>query len=103
MCAWIVQYLGDEVPLHFTAFHPDFKMRDKERTSLTTLQNARDIAKSYGIKYCYLGNVHDLDNHTTYCPKCDIALIKRYWHSIIFNKVESGNCKNCGTKIAGIF
>lgn len=103
MCEWIVNNLGDEVPLHFTAFHPDFKMRDKPSTPITTLRQAREIAKRIGIKYCYLGNVHDPDGQTTYCPSCNSPVIKRDWHSVLQNNLRKGKCKICGNKIAGIF
>lgn len=101
MCDWIVKNLGDEVPIHFTAFHPDFKMRDKERTPFSTLDSARKIALQIGIKYCYLGNVHDTEGQTTYCPACKTKLIGRNWHSVLSNKTKDGKCPNCGYKIAG--
>lgn len=103
MCEWIAENLGDEVPLHFTAFHPDFKMIDKPRTPYSTLSRARSIAKSYGIKYCYTGNVHDTDGQTTHCPQCNSKLISRNWHSVISNNLRSGHCSNCGLRIAGKF
>ncbi len=103
MCDWIVNNLGDEVPLHFTAFHPDFKMRDKPSTPATTLRQARETAKNVGIKYCYLGNVHDPDGQTTYCPSCNTPIIKRDWHSVLQNNLRAGKCKICQTRIAGIF
>ncbi len=103
MCDWIVTNLGEEMPLHFTAFHPDFKMRDKPRTPHLTLHNARQIAKSIGIKFCYIGNVHDAEGQTTYCPNCNSKLITRDWHSVLENNISSGRCKNCGKKIAGRF
>jgi len=103
MCEWILQNLGDSVPLHFTAFHPDFKMRDKPRTPDSTLHNARKIALSMGIKYCYLGNILDSKSQTTYCPDCNKALILRDWHSVSKNLVKEGKCPHCGVVIAGIF
>lgn len=103
MCNWILVNLGENVPLHFTAFHPDFKMRDKPPTPISTLESARDIALKMGIHFCYTGNVHDLEGQTTYCPNCGQVLIKRDWHSIIINKLIEGKCFNCGTEIAGIF
>lgn len=103
MVNWIMEHLGDSVPLHFTAFHPDFKMRDIEATPASTLNMARNIALSAGLKYCYVGNVHDPDGQTTYCPYCKEELIRRDWHSIYFNKVKNGKCFKCGTEIAGVF
>lgn len=102
-CDWILNNLGDSVPLHFTAFHPDFKMRDKERTPEKTLITARNIAIDMGIKFCYVGNVHNKEGQTTYCPNCKEKLIKRDWHSVISNKLVNGTCKSCGKKIEGIF
>jgi len=103
MCTWIVDNLGDSVPLHFTAFHPDFKMRNKPRTPESTLRRARDIAIRTGIKYCYVGNVFDREGQSTYCPECQTTVIERDWHSIISNNVKDGKCYKCGYKIAGIF
>jgi pyruvate formate lyase activating enzyme len=102
-CDWILKNLGDTIPLHFTAFHPDFKMRDRERTPERTLTRARKIAMDMGIKSCYVGNVHNTEGQTTYCPNCKVKLIKRDWHSVISNKLVNGTCKSCGEKIAGVF
>lgn len=102
-CAWIAENLGDSVPLHFTAFHPDFKMNDKNRTPDSTLTRARNIARSMGIKFCYVGNVHNTEGQTTFCPGCDTPLIKRDWHSVLSNKIKNHHCPNCQTEIAGIF
>lgn len=103
MCEWILKNLGDQVPIHFTAFHPDFKMRDKTHTPAATLNKARDIALQYGIKYVYVGNVHNLEGQTTYCPNCSEPLIIRDWHSVIDNKLKESKCWKCGTKVAGRF
>ncbi len=103
MADWIVENLGDEVPLHFTAFHPDFMMRDKNPTPHSTLIKARKIALNAGIKYCYVGNVHDNEGETTYCPNCGKPLIKRDWHSVYENNLVDGKCPDCATTIAGVF
>lgn len=103
MCNWILENLGDEIPLHFTAFHPDFKMKDKVRTPAETVTKARELAMSLGIKYCYVGNVHDISGQTTYCPKCKTAVIVRDWHNVLSENLNKDCCKNCGTKIAGFF
>jgi len=102
-CDWILSNLGDNIPLHFTAFHPDFKMMNKERTPEKTLTIARKIAIELGIKYCYVGNVYNKEGQTTYCPKCNEKLILRNWHSVISNKLVNGCCKSCGEKIEGVF
>jgi pyruvate formate lyase activating enzyme len=103
MCHWILENLGDTVPVHFTAFHPDFKMADKPRTPESTLKMARDIAQKCGIKYCYLGNISDQEGQTTFCPKCHTPLIVRDWHSILLNQLKGNYCSECGALIAGIF
>jgi pyruvate formate lyase activating enzyme len=100
---WIVENLGDSVPLHFTAFHPDFRMMDKPRTPSATLKCARKIALDAGIKFVYIGNVHDTEGQTTYCPNCGSSLIKRDWHSVLKNNLINGECSKCGTKIPGVF
>jgi len=102
-CDWILNNLGDSVPLHFTAFHPDFKMLNKERTSENTLIMARNIAIDEGIKFCYVGNVHNIEGQTTYCPNCIAKLITRDWHSVRSNRLNGGNCPECGTQIPGVF
>jgi len=102
-CNWILKNLGEWVPLHFTAFHPDFKMMDKEQTPEYTLTKARNIALSMGIKYCYVGNVHNVEGQTTFCPDCSERLIKRDWHNVILDKVMGNSCSNCGTTIHGVF
>ncbi len=102
-CDWIINNLGDEVPLHFTAFHPDFKMRNKNSTPHTALITAKNIAESVGIKYCYVGNVHDVKNQSTYCPSCGSLLIERNWHTIKKVNLNKNKCGKCGNIIAGIF
>lgn len=102
LCAWIVENLGDSVPLHFTAFHPDFKLMDKPGTPAATLKHARQIAQSFGIKYCYIGNVHDDEGQTTYCPACHQAVIRRSWHAVLDYRINGGRC-SCGAAIPGFF
>lgn len=102
-CNWILENLGDEVPLHFTAFHPDFKMRSKPRTPESTLLRARNIAIESGIKYVYVGNIFHSEGHTTFCHNCKTALIKRDWHNVIENKIKNGSCPKCFSKIPGVF
>ena len=101
-CAWIMKALGPDVPLHFTAFHPDYKMTDIAATPATTLQRARRIALDAGLQYVYTGNVHDSEGGTTHCPCCREALIVRDWHRILSYRVTpAGTCPDCGTTIAG--
>jgi pyruvate formate lyase activating enzyme len=95
--------LGDGIPIHFTAFHPDFKMRIKDRTPERTLSRARKIALNTGIKYCYVGNIHHTEGQTTYCPNCKEKLIKRNWHSVISNSLINSKCSKCGEVVEGVF
>jgi pyruvate formate lyase activating enzyme len=101
-CRWIMKELGPGVPLHFTAFHPDYKMTDVEPTPSTTLRRARSIALAEGLHYVYTGNVHDAEGGTTYCPGCRTPLIVRDWYAIRKHRVTpEGNCPDCGTAVAG--
>jgi pyruvate formate lyase activating enzyme len=101
---WMATELGADVPVHFTAFHPDFKMIDVAPTPPETLTRARKIAREAGLHYVYTGNVHDTDGGTTYCPSCKEPLIVRDWHRILEYKVtEDGHCPHCHTSIAGRF
>jgi pyruvate formate lyase activating enzyme len=101
---WIVQHLGPDVPLHFTAFHPDFRMLDKPRTPPATLTRARTIARANGIRYAYTGNVHDGDGGSTWCPGCGKLLIERDWYVLgEWNLTPDGRCNACGTQIPGHF
>ena len=104
MCDWIVKELGTDVPLHFTAFHPDYKMPDIPATPAETLSRARHIALAAGLKYVYTGNVHDSDGGTTNCPDCNHPLIVRDWHLISdYQLTEHGTCPHCGATVAGHF
>lgn len=101
---WIARELGECVPLHFTAFHPDFRMRDKIRTPAETLQRARSIAQSMGLRYVYTGNIHDEIGGSTFCHACGGVLIGRDWYEITrWNLDAKGACKSCGTPCAGVF
>ena len=103
LVAWINQHVGDRVPLHFTAFHPDWKMTDIHRTPHRTLKLARDIALSHGLKYVYVGNVHDTEASSTYCSNCEHVLIARDWHQILeWNLDQQGRCAKCHHKLDGV-
>ena len=103
-CRWIMRELGPDVPLHFTAFHPDFKMTDIEATPAPTLSRARRIGIEEGLHYVYTGNVHDPEGGTTFCPKCREALIVRDWYRIEDYRITpQGACPRCDTRIAGRF
>ncbi|MCC6550647.1 MAG: AmmeMemoRadiSam system radical SAM enzyme, partial [Ignavibacteriaceae bacterium] len=103
MCGWILGNLGDEIPLHFTAFHPDYKMLNKKSTSPTVLKRAYALAKSAGLKYVYTGNIHWDEGQITFCPSCGKELVKRTWHNVKVNRVRNGKCDGCGCIIAGKF
>jgi pyruvate formate lyase activating enzyme len=104
MCRWIMQELGPDVPLHFSAFHPDYKMPDVPATPSATLVRARDIALKHGLRYVYTGNVHHQEGDTTFCPNCHAALIVRDWYEIRqYNLSASGHCPDCGATVAGRF
>jgi pyruvate formate lyase activating enzyme len=101
-CAWIVQHLGRDVPLHFSAFHPDWKMLDVPATAASTLTRARGIAQRAGLRYVYTGNVHDTEGGSTYCPGCGKGVIERDWYDIrAYHLNEQGACEFCGTQLAG--
>lgn len=103
MTRWIVKNLGPGVPLHFTAFHPDYKMLDKPKTSFTLLKNARDIAIANGLHYVYTGNVIDPEGSKTLCPECGDSLISRDWFEVKRNSLNGNRCSHCGAVIEGIF
>lgn len=101
---WHMQELGPDVPLHFTAFHPDWKLADIEATPLATVRRARQIALDAGLHYVYTGNVHDLEGGASFCQNCGELLIQRDWHRILSYRLDAqGNCLHCGSKLAGHF
>jgi pyruvate formate lyase activating enzyme len=101
---WVFRELGPDVPLHFTAFHPDFKMTDLPPTPAATVKRARRIAMDEGLHYVYTGNVHDREGGTTFCPSCHAALIVRDWHRIEdYRLTAEGKCPDCATMIPGRF
>ncbi|MCH9769587.1 MAG: AmmeMemoRadiSam system radical SAM enzyme [Gammaproteobacteria bacterium] len=104
MSQWILDNLGVDVPLFFTAFHPDWKMQDKPATPLSTLIRAREIAIKNGLRYVYTGNKHNPETETTYCPNCQRVLIQRDWHQIsTYNVVKTNQCPDCHQAIPGVF
>jgi pyruvate formate lyase activating enzyme len=102
--AWMAEHVGVDVPWHFTAFHPDWKMRDKPNTQADTLERARSIARRHGLRHVYTGNVHDHDGQSTYCHHCGQLLIGRDWYLLSeWNLDAGGRCSRCGTPCAGVF
>jgi pyruvate formate lyase activating enzyme len=103
-CRWVVDELGTDVPIHFSAFHPDFKMTNWPGTPAGTLKRARRIALDHGIRYAYVGNVHDPEADTTYCHGCGATLIGRDWYTLLsWNLTDDGRCGSCGEACAGVF
>ena len=103
-CAWIHENLGVDVPLHFSAFHPDYKMTDIPPTPPETLTRARRIAMGEGLRFVYTGNVHDVDGDTTRCPGCGAAVVVRDWYSMRhYGLTDSGRCEQCGAQLPGVF
>jgi pyruvate formate lyase activating enzyme len=97
---WILENLGPDVPLHFTAFHPDFKLQDKPRTPPETLHQARKIAREAGLHYVYEGNIYSEAANTS-CPNCNQLLIRRSWRNVLENRLTAGKCPNCSTPVPG--
>jgi len=101
---WIAENLGLDVPWHFSAFHPDYRMLDRPKTPASTLRRARDIARSYGLRYVYTGNVHDAQGGSTRCHSCDTLLIERDWYQLQhWQLTNDGHCLSCGEACAGVF
>ncbi len=107
MTRWIADTLGPDVPLHFTAFHPDWKMLDTPSTPIATLTRSRDIAIGNGLRYVYTGNVHDFEGSSTYCHACGERLVGRDWYELSTWNIEIGDagaaCSKCGAAVAGVF
>jgi pyruvate formate lyase activating enzyme len=104
MSGWVVEQLGPDVPWHFTAFHPDYRLRDKAPTSHAILARAREIAVRNGVHYVYTGNVHDRAGQSTYCSGCGVTLIGRDWYELSeWNLSDDGHCRSCGTRCPGVF
>jgi AmmeMemoRadiSam system protein B/AmmeMemoRadiSam system protein A len=103
MCDWVLDHVGDEVPMHFSAFHPDFRMRDRPPTPHETLLAAREVAIKQGLKFVYTGNVDDVVHQSTYCPRCDGLVIERNWYDLGQYHLRGSQCGHCGHTIAGVF
>jgi pyruvate formate lyase activating enzyme len=104
MTGWVAEHLGPDVPMHFSAFHPDWKMVDIASTPASTPTRARQIAIKNGIRYAFTGNVHDPAGSSTFCHRCDELLIERDWYQLgRWGLDENGCCDNCGEKLPGYF
>ncbi|HET7487787.1 MAG TPA: AmmeMemoRadiSam system radical SAM enzyme [Acidimicrobiales bacterium] len=103
LTAWVVEHLGPDVPIHFTAFHPDFKMLDRPPTPPATLRRARRIALENGVHHAYTGNVHDPDGQSTRCTGCGTVVIERDWYRLGEWRLDGGGrCLACGTALPGV-
>ena len=101
---WFATHLGPDVPWHFSAFHPDYKMRDVPQTPAATLLRAHDIARGHGLRYVYTGNIHDPAHDSTYCHACGALLIGRDWYEITAWRLDAeGRCLDCAAPCAGVF
>jgi pyruvate formate lyase activating enzyme len=100
---WLMSELGPEVPIHFTRFHPDYKLLNLPPTPVATLERARDIAMAKGIQYVYVGNVPGHPGNDTYCPQCRQVVIRRTGFFVVENRIANGRCRNCQHKIAGVW
>jgi len=103
LTSWVGERLGPAVPLHFTAFHPDWKLRDRPHTPATTLRRAREIGLANRLRYVYTGNVHDREGQSTYCHACGALLIERDWYELGAWSLTDGRCASCGEPCAGVF
>jgi pyruvate formate lyase activating enzyme len=104
MTRWVVEHLGDHVPMHFTAFHPDYRMLDTPSTPASTLTRARRIAMGNGVRFAYTGNVRDPEGASTYCPGCGERIIDRDGYLIRSHQLaDDGSCTTCGTALPGVF
>lgn len=103
MTRWIADRLGPDVPLHFTAFHPDYKLTEREATPPSTLTRAREIAQRNGLRFVYTGNVHDVEGGSTRCPACGEVVIERDWYQLGRYFLDKDRCKGCGERIPGVF
>jgi AmmeMemoRadiSam system radical SAM enzyme/AmmeMemoRadiSam system protein B/uncharacterized protein (TIGR00296 family) len=103
MSGWVLEHCGDEVPVHFTAFHPDFRMRDRGPTPHETLLRAHELARGEGLKHVYTGNVDDVRHQSTYCPHCGERLIERNWYELGAYHLKGNRCGFCGGAVAGRF
>jgi len=103
LAGWLARNMGEEVPLHLTAFHPAYRLLDRPRTPAATLTRAREVARAAGLRHVYTGNVHDPEGQTTRCTGCGAPVIERDWHAVRAVRLRDGACEACGTRLAGRF
>jgi pyruvate formate lyase activating enzyme len=103
MCAWIRKELGPDAPIHFTRYHPTYKIKNLPPTPISTLMRAREIATAAGLHYAYVGNVPGHEGESTYCPNCKKVVVQRMGFAIGVIDIDHGKCKHCGRDIAGVW
>jgi len=103
MGEWVIEHLGPDVPMHFTRFHPTYRVTNLPRTPVSTLERCRQIALDAGVRYVYAGNVPMHPGENTYCHNCQHELIRRLGFRVRFNRITAGKCPNCGTNIPGVW
>jgi len=103
MCLWIKEHLGNDVPLHFSRFFPNYKLTNIPATSIKDLEKAHRIAKDAGLQYVTIGNVPGHELNSTFCPNCQKRIIHRVHFQVLKNNVKNGKCKFCGYSIPGIW
>ena len=103
LSGWVTEELGPQVPVHFSAFHPDHRMRDVPATPPATLSRALEVARQAGLQFPYTGNVNDADGDATRCPGCGNIVIQRDWYQLLEWQLEAGRCASCGHRIPGVF
>ncbi len=103
MGEWVIEHLGPDVPMHFTRFHPTYRVTNLPRTPVSTLERCRQIALDAGVHYVYAGNVAMHPSENTYCHNCQHELIRRLGFRVRFNRITDGKCPNCGTNIPGVW
>jgi pyruvate formate lyase activating enzyme len=103
MCRWIRENVGDTVPVHFTAFHPEYRLQNSPPTPIATLERTIAIAKSESLKFTYIGNVPGHQAENTYCPCCGKMIIRRSGYTIVENKLKDDKCPFCGAHVAGVW
>jgi pyruvate formate lyase activating enzyme len=103
LARWVVGEVGPDVPVHFTRFHPDYRLLNLPPTPVATLERAREIALETGMHYAYVGNVPGHPGNNTYCPGCGALLIERTGFLIQTMRVVDGRCPDCGHAIAGVW
>ncbi|MDX2470363.1 MAG: AmmeMemoRadiSam system radical SAM enzyme [SAR324 cluster bacterium] len=103
MCQWVLGNLGADTPLHFSAFHPDYQLKNISKTPPATLTMAREIAMEVGLNFVYTGNVYDVSGDATFCTSCDEVVIQRDWYKIQKNTLQAGRCPKCSILVPGYF